>query len=228
MAEAMAVETGAAPPPLARRAVDVFLSPVRLTQELAERPVWVGALLLGAALVVLQIGLIPAEVWDAVFRRLLLDRGQAPPDGGFGGGIMRVWSVVGGSVAWVLMAFFLAGLVTLLFAFVLGDEGRYRQYLAVLTHAWLIPAAVGLTLVPLRISLQDPQLVLSVGTFFPFLGGGYVADVLGFLDLAQIWGLLVLAQGAHAIEPRRSFGSAAALLLTVNVLVAMVLAPLAP
>lgn len=228
MAETGAAEPGPAPPALPRRVLDVFVSPGRLTEALAARPVWAGALVLGAAVVVLQIALIPAEVWDTVFRELMLQQGQTPPEEGVGGSLMRVWSVVAGSVAWVLMTFLAAGLITVLFAFVLGDEGRYAQYLAILAHAWLIPAFVGLALVPLRVSLADPQLVLSVGLFFPFLEEGYAADVLGFLDLAQLWALLVVAEGAHAIEPRRSFGSAAALLLVLTLILAMALAPLAP
>ena len=102
------------------------------------------------------------------------------------------------------------------------------QYLSVLSHAWLIPALVGLALVPLRISQGDPQLTLNVGTFFFFLPEGYLLRFLSLLDLSQIWAFLVVAQGAHAIDSRRSFGSAAAVLLGFLACMALALAPFAP
>jgi hypothetical protein len=127
-----------------------------------------------------------------------------------------------------VVTFLFAGIVTLGFAFLLGDEGRYKQYLASLTHAWLIPGLVGLALVPLRISEQNPQLTLNLGTFLFFLPDGYLQKVFTMLDLSQIWAWLVVAQGAHVIDRRRSVGSAAALLILINVVLAMIFALFVP
>jgi hypothetical protein len=44
------------------------------------------------------------------------------------------------------------------------------------------------------------------------------------LDLSQIWSTLVFAQGAHAIDPRRSFGSALGIGLTLMLFIALILA----
>lgn len=217
-----------APPSFPRRVVDVFVSPGHLARALAAHPLWGAALLTGAVLVVLQVGLIPLEIWEASFRRIMLEQGQDPGAVATGAGLMRLWSMIAGGLAWFAFAFVLTGLFTAVFAFVLGDEGRYVQYLSVLSHAWLIPAVVGLALVPLRIAQEDPQLTLSVGTFFFFLPEGYLLRVLSFLDLSQLWALLVVAQGAHAIDPRRSFASAAAILFALNLALAMVLAPFVP
>ena len=85
-----------------------------------------------------------------------------------------VLGMIGGLVFWFVYAFLMAGILATIFAFVLGDEGRYVQYLAVMSHAWIIPAAIGLLLVPLRISEQNPQLTLNLGTFFYFLPEGYL------------------------------------------------------
>ncbi len=215
-------------PAFPRRLLDVFFDPGRLTDALAERPAWATALFVGAVLVVLQVWLIPLEIWEASFRQMMLEQGQAAQATEVGGTILRVSGMVGGAVAWMLMTFAMAGLFTVVFAFVLGDEARYVQYLSVLSHAWLIPAVVGLTLVPLRIAQADPQLTLNVGTFFFFLPEGYLLDVLTFLDLSQLWALLVVARGAHAMDGRRSFGSAVAILLSLNLILALVLAPLVP
>lgn len=215
-------------PSFPRRVVEVFVAPGRLVEALAARPVWAAALLVGALLVVLQVWLIPADIWEASFRRIMMEQGQDPSGAAMGGTVMRISGMVGGAVAWILFAVILTGVFTVLFAFVLGDEGRYVQYLSALAHAWLIPAVVGLALVPLRILQEDPQLTLSLGTFFFFLPEGYLLSVLSFLDLSQLWAILVVAQAAHAIDPRRSFASAAAALLVLNLVLAMALAPFVP
>ncbi len=193
--------------------------------SLSRNPVWAAAVVLGATLVVLQTLLIPAEVWEAMFRETMIERGQRMPEGfSAGGTIMRVSTIGFGTLGYLLVTFLFAGVVTLLFAFVMGDEGRYRQYLAVLGHAWLIPGFVGLLLVPVKIVQQDPQLTLNLGTFLYFLPEGYLATVGKMLDLSQAWAWLVVAQGAHAIAPRRSFGSAVAVVMVVFVAMAMLVA----
>ena len=122
------------------------------------------------------------------------------------------------------MTFLFAGVYNVVFAFVLGDEGSYKQYLAVVSHAWFIPALFALLLVPLKISSGDAQLTLNLGLFMPFLPEGYFQNLFRFLDLTQIWSVLVIAQGAHVIDRRRSFGSAAAILLVLLLLMAAVIA----
>jgi hypothetical protein len=214
---------------LPRRVLDTFLNPGRLTEGLAEHPAWAGALFLGALLIVLQAVLIPVEVWEVMFREAALQRGQDLPEGfAMGGGFMRLSAVIGGAIGWFLMTFLMAGIVTLVFAFVLGDEGRYRQYLAVMAHAWLISAFVAVLLVPLKIATQTPQMTLNLGSFFFFLPEGYFLKFLTALDLSQIWGWLVVAQGAHAIDSRRSFKSAAIILLGFAVVLALIFAPFMP
>lgn len=216
-------------PPFHRRILDVFFSPGRLCEALAEHPRWGLALALGAVLVVGQYLLIPADIWDATFRDMVLQQGREMPEGfGGGGTLMRLSGLIGGFVFWFVFSFLMAGVVTLIFAFVLGDEGRYRQYLAVLAHAWLIPAFVGLLLVPVRITARDPQLTLNLGSFLLFLPDGYWLKVATMLDLTQLWAWVVVAVGAHAIDEDRSVKSAAIILLVFSVALALAFAPLAP
>jgi len=42
-----------------------------------------------------------------------------------------------------------------------------------------------------------------------------VRNVAKLLDLTVIWSILVIAQGVHAIDRRRSFGSAATMMLAL-------------
>ncbi len=158
-------------------------------------------------------------------RQTAMQRGQELPEmGNRVLGVIRIVTPIITFVATLLITAFMAGLYTLAFAFVLGDEGRYVQYLAVFAHANFIAVVFGLLLTPLRISTGDPQLTLNLGTFLPFLPDGYALSVLRYLDLTQIWSTLVVAQGAHAIDRRRSFGSAGAIGLSILLVFAMVIA----
>lgn len=211
--------------PFPMRVVQTFFSPAELVETLTRHPAWIAAVILGAVLVIGQTLLIPAEVWDAVFRETVLRQGREMPAGfAAGGTVMRVTTLTLGTIGYFLITFLFAGIVTLIFAFIMGDEGRYRQYLAVTGHAWLIPALIGFVLLPLKISQGNPQLTLNLGSFLFFLPEGYLSRVATMLDLSQAWAWLVVAQGAHAIDRGRSFASAAAILMVVFVIMAMLFA----
>lgn len=224
-AEEASIEASAPLPSLPTRIVQTFFSPGVLGEALARNPAWVGALLVGGVLILLQTLAIPMEVWESSMREAFLARGQEVPEGMAAGvSFMRISAVVAGFVMYFVMAFLFAGIVTVIFSFVMGDEGKYRQYLAIMGHAWLIPALVGLALLPLKISQQNPQFTLNLGAFLFFLPEGYLTRVATMLDLSQLWAWLVVAQGAHAIDSRRSFGSAAAMLLVLFLGFAMLFA----
>lgn len=228
--EGGAARRAAAPlPSLPRRLTDVLVSPGRLVEQLATDPRWLGALLVSAALVALQMGLIPAEVFAESQRQAALDAGRELPElSAAVSRAIRIATPVVTALSTIVFCFLFAGVYALVFSFILGDDGGYRQYLAMVTHAWFIPALVGLFLTPLRISTGDPQLSLNLASFMLFLPDGYLLQVLRFMDLTQIWSSLVVAQGAHAIDRSRSFASAAVILLAILLAVALVLAPLAP
>lgn len=207
---------------LPTRLVQVFFSPGELGRALAAQPAWGAALLLGLVLTVAQTALIPAEVWEASMREAALSRGaEMPPGMAAAGTFMRVATVVGGALGYVVFLGIYAGIATLVFAFVMGDEGRYRQYLAVTAHAWLIPTVLGLFLLPLRIIQEDPRFSINVASFLFFMEEGYALRVARMLDFANAWAFLVVAQGAHAIDPRRSFASAATVLMVIFVVTAL-------
>lgn len=222
---AVGAAEGPALRPFPARVVQTFFDPGALTEALALRPAWAAAVIFGAILVVGQTLLIPAEVWEAMMRETMLRQGREMPEGfTMGGGVMKVSTLLFGTLGYFLITFLLTGIVTLVFAFVMGDEGKYRQYLAMLGHAWLIPGLVGFVLLPLKISQQDPQLTLNVGTFLFFLDEGYLSRVAKMLDLSQAWAWLVVAQGAHAIHPRRTFAGAAAVVMVVFLVTALLFA----
>lgn len=224
-------EISAAPPlpPLPVRLLQVLFSPGKLTAALAANPAWVGALLVSAVLVALQMGLIPPEVFSEAQRQAALEAGREVaeiPEAAQQA--MRVVVPLFAGLTTLILPFVFAGLYAFVFSFVLGDEGGYRQYLAMVTHAWFIPALAGLILTPLRISTGDPQLSLNLASFMFFLPEGYLFQTLRFMDLTQVWSSLVVAQGVHTIDARRGFGAAAAILIGIQLAFALLLAAVIP
>lgn len=199
------------------RLLNVFLSPGRLMDQLAEEPRWLGVLLLTTAISAATAALIPADLIYETIRQQLIEQGVSVAD--FGEqqrNFLRYGRIPGTVVATLVLQFGIAGLYSLIFAFVLGDDGRFTQYLAAVSHAWFIPVLIGVFLLPLTIQTQNLELRLTVDVFIAgFLEPGFARNVAKLLDLTVIWSILVIAQGAHAIDRRRSFASAAAVMLTV-------------
>ncbi|MBT3325307.1 MAG: hypothetical protein HN396_03550 [Gemmatimonadales bacterium] len=224
-----AAEEGPTVPPFYKRMVDVFFNPGALVEALAAKPVFGAAVLAGVVLIAVQMALIPVEVFMEIQREAILESGNELPE--ISDTIVQVTKIatpIFAAISTALFTFIFAGVYTLIFAFILGDEGRYRQYLSVTAHAWLIPLFFGLLITPLRISTGNPQLTMNLGSFMFFLEDGYLLNVFKAFDLTQIWASLVIAQGATAIDSRRSFGSAAAFIIGLLLVVALIAARFMP
>jgi hypothetical protein len=202
---------------LPMRVVQLVFSPGRLFDALRERPVWFWTLALGSVLVVSGVLAIPTEIWGEMVRTQLLESGQPVPEGiESQGGLFRIGGAIAAGLFWFVVAFISAGVVTVIFGFVLGDEVRYRQVLSAVSHTALVAALGSLLVLPLRIAQRDPQLTLSLGTFLPGLEG-YAGALLRGLDLFGIWSYLLLALAITRFDRRRGFGVAAGVLLTMFV-----------
>ncbi len=213
-------------PPLWRRVLDVFLSPGELFTGLAVSPKWLGALLLGGLITTVSVLLIPPEIYETQLRAIFLERGQdLPGDPARMARMNRVAGSVVAPVFWTIVSLLVAGLATLVFAFILGDRGRFKQYFAAVTHAFLIAAIGGLMVTPLRIAAGDPQLLMSIGNALRgTLPDSYFLSVLRGLDVFGIWANVALAIGMTKIDPRRSFGSAFVVFMTLSIGLAMIAA----
>jgi len=219
------MEASAGPPsiPLLVRLLKVFFSPGELFENLREKPVWAGAVVAGGILAALSMILIPADIWVQAMREQAAERGaEMPAFLESAGALFRLSSAVAGVVFWFFWAFLLAGIVTLVFAFLFGDEGKYTQYLAVVSHALFIGAVGAVLLIPLRLAQEDPSLTLNLGTFLPFLEEGYAFRVLKLLDLFGLWSYAVMAIGVTKIDPRRGMGLAVAFFCAFALLFALV------
>ena len=203
-------------PGLPRRVLAVFVSPGELFEHLRERPVWGTAMLLVVALNLATVSLMPAELFEEQIRSSIeqsgAEAGDVPLDMDTMVTIGRYSGIAGAGLMGAVLAFAVAAVMSFVFATLLGDDGRYRQYLSVAAHALIVSSIGGLLVTPLRISQGDMQLVLSVGTLLPFLEDGFARTFLNLLDLFTLWAVMLAALGATRIHPARHWGSAFAIL----------------
>lgn len=199
------------------RLLNVFISPGRVMNQLAERPAWLGVLMLTTLISAITAALIPPELIYETLRQQLIEQGVSVEDFGEAQlNVLRYGRIPGAVVGTLLLQFGIAALYSVIFTFVLGDDGRYSQYLAAVSHGWFIPVLIGVLLLPLVIQTENLELRLTVDVFIAgFFEPGFVRNVAKLMDLTVIWSILVIAQGAHAIDRRRSFASAAAVMLTI-------------
>ena len=210
-------------PSLPTRLLQTIVSPSKMAATVAEHPRWIGAMLVAAALLSLSLALIPVEVMQEMQRRMVIQSGrqvQEIPEAAQN--VVRIVTIVAPAIAFIVMAFIGAAITTFIFAFVLGDEGTYKQYLAVGVHAAVVPTLAAVLLAPMRIAAENPQLTINLGTFLPFLPDGYLANVFQAMDVTQIWAALITALGIHAIDRRRSFASAAVIQMGLVLVVALI------
>jgi hypothetical protein len=201
----------------------VFVSPGQLFEALREKPVWVGALLVGVVMIAASTLLIPTDLMVEVTRQQLISQGnEVPPGLENMGMIFKVSGAVGAILFIFIWAFLLAGLCALFFNFIMGGEGKYKQYLSVVAHGTIIGALGALATLPLKIAQGDPQLTLSLGTFAFFLEEGYVLNVLKVLDLFGIWGSTVMGIGVTKMVPKISLGAALTFFYGLTVAMALV------
>ena len=201
-------------PGLPRRVLAVFVSPGALFEQLRDQPAWGGAMLLAVALNLATVSLLPTELFVEQIRSGIeesgVDASEVPIEMMVTIGRYSAIAVAGVMAAAV--AFAVAAIMFVVFATLLGDGGRYRQYLSVSTHALIVSSVGGVLVAPLRILQGDLELMLSVGTFLPFLEDGSLLTFLRMLDLFTIWAVMLAALGVTKIQPGRSWGSAFAVL----------------
>ena len=212
------------PQSLPVRAFQVLFTPGKLFLALRERPLWFFTIAFTAVVAGVTIWFIPPEAWANLFREQMLEMGRVTegqlPDAGAPG--FKVLGVVGGVVSVFLLHVLVACFTFMVFVFLLGDEGSFKQHLSVVAHAGIITALGAVVALPLRISQLDPQLTLSVGTLFPFLPDGYVYSVLQSLDLFALWAAVLTGLGVSLLDSRRSWGSAAGGTVGLTVVFALV------
>lgn len=211
-------------PPLARRILLVFTAPSRLFASLGSRPPWVDVLAISTAIAVVAVLALPPEFFVEQTVGAVDRRGRPVEITSDPREIVRYGRYLGMMAAGAshpMIAFALAGVLTLLFTIIAGSRTPFIAHLSIASHALLIPAAG--TLLALIVQL------LGGGTGFQAtldqfgagrLGNGVAAAMVGSLNLFTLWMLGVVAAGVAALDPRRSWAGATAVLVGLYLLLA--------
>ncbi len=208
-------------PSLPGRIVAVFVSPGRLFEQLREMPVWGATMLLLVILNVIMMFLLPAELFEEQIRRGMADAGMGEDEIAVAATVGRYAGIAMAGVMGAVGSFIIGTVLFFVFSTLLGDNGRFRQYLSVVVHALVISSIGALIQVPLKRSAGDMELVLSLGTFAPFLEEGFVLSFLGAIGLFGIWCAMLMAIGITRIQPTRSWGSAFSIVMALYCLFAL-------
>jgi hypothetical protein len=208
--------------PLLLRIGDVFASPVRLGDTLRDHPLWGGALVLGAVVAGITAGFLPQQAFETIVNSGAIGSSETSVAPSTILKVMRWGALLGSPLMSVVITLVIGGGSALLFAGILGDEGRFKQHLALAAHANLIVAAGGLLSLGLILVAGDFRAAITVGTFFrPLIPAGYALRVLEQLSPFGLWALLVLAVGVSRFDPDRSWISAGLWLITLRLLLAL-------
>ena len=201
-----ATAPAAAPRSLPSRLLSVFTAPGQLFADFREEsPPWVTPLLISIVVTAAVFLLMPHEAFVEQARETMRQRGVAGgPDPEAMARLSPIFAAVGTAISLPIMLLVLSGVLTLVFSVLMGGEARFRQYLAVVSHATLITALGALLTLPLQVMKADLSVRLSLALFAPFLA----ADSFGFkllnsLDVFLIWNLVVVGLGVHVLNGRR-------------------------
>jgi hypothetical protein len=230
---ATALQPLAADRSLAARLVGVVFSPGDTFRGIAAHPRWLGAMAVIVAIVaganfallsteVGQQALLDQQVRSAEsWGRTLTDEQQDRMERMLP--MMRYITLASTVVLVPVITFALAGVLYAVFTAGLGGDARYRQVLAVLTHAGAISAVGALFITPLNYARESLSSATNLGVFLPFLDEGSLpARFLGMIDLFLIWWVIVIGIGLSMLYRRRTGPVVVSLLATYLVIAAVI------
>lgn len=203
--------------PFRSRVRNTFLAPSALAQQLRQSAPWMDALLLSTAVALLSVALMPDEVFVESMQDPVSRRGEPVQITSSPEAVAR-WGRGMGMLATLathpLIAFTLAGVLTLLFSVLGRGRASYQEYLALSAHGLLIPALGTLVAIAIRLVTGAATGSLGVTAFFdPGDAPNLLVATLLATDPFIIWMMAAVAIGAHALEPRHPRAGTALLLI---------------
>lgn len=212
---------------LAARISATFASPSRLADAIRERPRWLDVLLLSTAVAMAAAAMLPAETFLEAVRDPVSRRGTpvditSPP-----GEVVR-WgrylAMLSALVGHPLVAFALAGVLTLAFTVVPRGRNSFVEHLALASHALLIPALGSVVGLAFRY-VSGAEAHVSLALLTPFLAPGSMArELLALISPFTLWMLVVVAIGVARLDTRRTVTATASVLVGGYLALALILA----
>jgi Yip1-like protein len=219
-----------APAGLPARVIGILTSPRQTYEGVVARPRWFGmmAVVLLTSVVLLfiflstpvgqqamldqqvkQAELRGVEMSDAMYRRT---EAMLP--------MFRF--IIPGSILVVgpIMTFLIAGILYGVFNVAMGGDAIYKQVLAVVTHAGAVQIVQQLFTIPFNYFRESMSSPTTLAVFAPMLDErGFVARVLGMIDLFFLWWIFVLAVGLAVLYKKRTQPIAISLIATYLVII---------
>jgi hypothetical protein len=204
--------------------VRTFTAPARLFVGFHAGSPWLGVLAISTAVAMISAAFLPAEHFLARMvdpaNRLgrPVEVTSSPEEIVRWGRYLEVLSAL---AAHPLVAFAIAGLLTLVFTVIGKGRANFRQYLAVASHALLIPALGTLVALGMRLASGDPYVQPTLARLFSFAGPAVAGSAfLDSLNVFSLWMLLVLGVAVAVLDGRSSSVRPVAALVTVYLLLA--------
>jgi hypothetical protein len=104
-----------------------------------------------------------------------------------------------------IIAFLTAGVAFVLFNAIMGGGATYKQNLAVVAHAGVVPTVLGVVLIPLNYVRSSMSSATNLSVFVQMLPeDNILVRFLGTIDLMWVWYLIVLAIGLGVLYKRKT------------------------
>lgn len=221
------------PSSLPGRVADLFFSPGKLFEEVADDSrtgAWLAPILVGFLFVVLVEGLRLALVSDQQLMDFSLEQARrmgqtaTPPPGAMEAQavLTRAFFLAGGLVSTAVMPFIVGAVLWVLFGVMLGGNAGYLKHVAVAAWASLVTSLGYLVVSLLQFASGRLDLTLDLAVLAPGLEPGPLLGVLRALSPWAIWWVLLLALGGAVVNRRRGWGVPAAVLFAVLIGIGLV------
>jgi hypothetical protein len=216
MTQTTVPQTGAIQPlSLPERLIGAILSPKSTFEAVVAHPSWAGVVAVTALLaavgwfVFLSTEVGQQAAIDQQFQQRESWGMQITPD------VEKAINASGPFVRWMtaisilvmspLMVLFVAGVLYFVFAAMLGGGATYKQNLAVVAHAGVVPTLVGLALLPLNYTRASMSSATNLAVFVQMLPeDSFIVRFLGMIDLMWVWYLVILAIGLGVLYRRKT------------------------
>lgn len=215
--------------PLSERIAATFTSPARLAELIRRRPRWVDVLIISTGVAVIAAAMLPPDTFleasrDAVSRRGTPVEITSPPDEIVRWG--RYLAMLSAAVGHPLIAFALAGVLTLVFSVMVAGRNSFVEHLSLASHALLVAAAGTVVGLLLGLVAGPEHAHPSLGLLVPFMDpGAPLREFLSLISPFTIWMLIVMSVGVGRLDPRRPTAATTAVLVGAYLVLALVLAP---
>jgi hypothetical protein len=200
---------------LIARFVGVVFAPKETFVAVAARPKWFGMLLVTTILMAVVVGGFFAT---PIGQQAYIDQAMKPnPITGTTPGEQQMKYiemfarympyVYGGGVlvASPLITLVMAGIAFLVFGTFMGGQATFKQVFAVVTHSGVIGVVSQLIVMPVNYFRETLESPMNLAVLLPMLDpGGFLAKLLGSVELFRVWSVFVLAIGLGVVYKRRT------------------------